>query len=421
MNDFQADIDAIGRIPSISSILDVVRQITGMRFAVIARVTPDRWISCDVRDGIELGLKPGDELDIEATLCNTIRETGKSIVVDNASTDPVYRDNAVLALYGLQSYIAFPIYLPDGRFFGTLCAVDTCPAKVSGDEITGMFKLFAELIAFHLVNNEKLILSEKNLAVTQASLAVSNARLQASDLKLTEANVNAELRDQFIAVLGHDLRNPLSAISGGVQILQRMDLNERGRKITMMMQDSAQRMSELIENVLDFARGRLGGGFVLDRDQANELEPLLRQVINELRTANPDRSIMFSFDLVESVNCDQRRIAQLFSNLLGNAFSYGASDQPIRVKALSRDGTFTLSICNGGKPISREAMGRLFNPYTRGQAGANQSGLGLGLYIASQIAKAHDGALTVTSDETETCFTLTMPNLHRTEARRIAV
>ena len=127
----------------------------------------------------------------------------------------------------------------------------------------------------------------------------------------------AELREQFIAVLGHDLRNPLAAISAGARILQRSGALQEHKQLRVldMINTTVTRMSDLIDNVLDFARGRLGGGITLNRDANRPLEPVLEQVVDELRTASPRRVIETSFEITEPVNCDRTRIGQLASNL----------------------------------------------------------------------------------------------------------
>jgi sigma-B regulation protein RsbU (phosphoserine phosphatase) len=225
----------------------------------------------------------------------------------------------------------------------------------------------------------------------------------------------SELREQFIAVLGHDLRNPLASIDGGVRLLAKETLSGRGRTILKLMEGSVVRASGLISNVLDFARGRLGGGLTLDRHPKAPLLAMLEQVVAELRSTAPDRIIETQFAIRHSVNCDATRIGQLASNLIGNALTHGADDQPVRVHCSATDMVLELSVSNGGRPISPEAIEHLFQPFFRGKVKANQEGLGLGLFIASQIAKAHDGELNATSTETETRFTFTMPLDHHPE------
>jgi signal transduction histidine kinase len=385
--DYQADIDAIGRISAVPTILDVVCRTTGMGFAAVARVTPDRWIACSVKDDIAFGLEPGGELKVETTICHEIRQSGEAVVINHVAEDPAYCGHPTPAMYGFQSYISMPIVLKNGQFFGTLCAIDPRPNRLDKPETLGMFKLFADLIAFHLDSIEQL--------------ANSEARLSAE-------RENAELREQFIAVLGHDLRNPLASLDAGTRILLREGLSEKGRGVAAMMQSSALRMAGLIENVMDFARGRLGGGVRIEPKTA-PLEPLLAQVVAELQTAWPNRIIETDFSLPPAVNCDHDRIGQLLSNLVGNALKHGSPDGPVRVSATTTGEVFELSIRNQGAEIPPAALAKIFKPFVRGDGQHRHEGLGLGLYISSEIAKAHGGTLEAASSPEETRFTLRIP------------
>ncbi|HEX4303692.1 MAG TPA: GAF domain-containing sensor histidine kinase [Rhizomicrobium sp.] len=384
--DYTADIDAIGRVAAVPTILDVVCRTTGMGFAAVARVTSDRWIACSVRDEIAFGLKPGGELKVETTICHEIRQSGEAVIIDHVAEDAAWRAHHTPLQYGFQSYISMPIVLGDGTFFGTLCAIDPKPAKLRNPATIGMFKLFADLIAFHLD---------------------ANARLEASEATLSDERRTAELREQFIAVLGHDLRNPLASISGGIRLLQRDNTPpDKAKTIAAMMQDSVTRMAGLIDNVLDFARGRLGGGFALERKDV-DLAPVLHHVVAELSSGA--RAIETRIDLPAPVNADRARIAQLLSNLLGNALTHGASDKPVTVTASAANGVFELAVSNAGAPIPPAALAKLFQPFTRGAITPGHQGLGLGLYIASEIANAHGGTLTATSTPDETRFVFRMP------------
>jgi len=235
------------------------------------------------------------------------------------------------------------------------------------------------------------------------------AAREAARVSLANERETSELREQFIAVLGHDLRNPLASISAGARILGRDAKTEREHQVAAMLQTTVMRMAGLIDNVLDFARGRLGGGITLDRDARKPLEPVLHQVIDELRLSSPGRQIEAEYAIDSPVDCDRTRIGQLVSNLVGNALSHGATNQPVRVRAETRDGLFKLSVANAGDPIPEAAMEKLFEPFFRGEVRASRQGLGLGLHIASQIAQAHEGVLTVTSTPEETRFTFEMP------------
>jgi phosphoserine phosphatase RsbU/P len=230
-------------------------------------------------------------------------------------------------------------------------------------------------------------------------------------INLQREHEASELREQFIAVLGHDLRNPLASISAGARILDRTAQTEKEHQVIAMMQTTVMRMSGLIDDVLDLARGRLGGGIGLSRDHGKPLEPVLMGVVDELRLASPGRVIEADFKIDRPVNCDRSRLGQLLSNLVGNALTHGASSKPVLVHAETRPESFELWVSNAGQPIPEAAMGKLFEPFFRGNAHASRQGLGLGLYIASQIAKAHGGELAVRSTAEETRFTFTMPLL----------
>jgi signal transduction histidine kinase len=387
-SNFTADIAAVQSIDAVPRILEVVCRTTGMGFAAVARVTEDRWICCAVRDEIQFGLAAGGELKVETTICHEIRQQGEPVVIDNVADSPVYVGHHTPAMYGFQSYISMPIVRSDGTMFGTLCAIDPRPARIDTPEIVGMFRLFAELIAFQLDAMDRVAASEASLVGERQS---------------------SELREEFIAVLGHDLRNPLAAIDAGATMLLKTPLDHKAAGIVGLIKSSIGRMSGLIDDVLDLARGRLGGGLSVSRDAVLPLAPVLDQVVAELQASWPDRVIVADIALDRPVSCDRGRIAQLLSNLLGNALTYGAADQPIRLRAATTDARFELSVCNAGEPIPSEALERLFQPYTRGAVRPNQQGLGLGLYIASEIARAHGGALTVVSSAQQTCFTLVMP------------
>jgi signal transduction histidine kinase len=388
--DFQADVESVGRIEAVPTILEVVCRTTGMRFAAVARVTEDRWIACSVLDEIDFGLKPGGELKVETTICDEIRQSHQPVVIDHVAEDEVWCGHPTPAMYGFQSYISIPIILADGSFFGTLCAIDPRPARLKTPEIIGMFRLFAELIAKHLDANRKL-------AATESALVQERA--------------DSELREQFLAVLAHDLRTPMRSITCLMDLMLKTPLNEDAVKMGRLMRDSAARMLGLINNMLDLARGRLGGGLTLNRDAKEPLEPVLREVLAELRAGQPDRVIETEFSLIEPLNCDRARIGQLFSNLLGNALAYGSADQAVRVRAVSDATGFELSVANAGQPIPPAAMERLFHPFYRNAILSNREGLGLGLYIAHEIARAHGGRLTVQSTPEETRFTFRMPTI----------
>ncbi len=388
-NDFEKDIEDINQIPAVATILEVICNTTGMGYAVVARVTKDRWIACAVNDKINFGLGIGGELQVETTLCHQVMDFHQTVAIDHVSKDPIYSDHHTPKMYGLQSYISIPLILKNGDFFGTLCAIDPKPALVNNEKTINTFKLFAELIAYNLD-------------------AIHN--LNEAKTKLTEEKQNAETREQFIAILGHDLRNPVNAISNAAQVMLRGSLDERSRRLAKVIQDSTIRTKGLIDNMLDFASGRLGGGIKLNFENNKNLKDTLSQVVTELKMTYPDQEIITIFNLETEVKGDHKRIAQLFSNLLGNAITHGEKETPIIVKAATGSDGFELCVINKGNKIQPETILHLFKPFSRGKVHQGQEGLGLGLYIANEIANAHNGNIRVDSTDEETCFIFQIPS-----------
>jgi signal transduction histidine kinase len=392
--DIKAEVNAIQQIGAVPKILDVVGRMTGMGFVAVTRVTSEQWICCAVRDNINFGLREGGELQVETTICNEIRQHGQTVVINDVETDGAFCNHPTPAMYGFRSYISAPIVLSNGMIWGTLCAIDPKPRDLTKPEILGSFQLLSELIATQLESHLRLEQSQADLRISQADLL--------------DERRTSELREQFIGVLGHDLRNPLASVDAGMRVLLRNLGNQKAPEIILSIQKSVLRMAGLVDNIMDFARGRLGGGLTIKRDATQPLTPVLDLVIAELKSAWPDVAIEAVIDIEEPVNCDRSKMGQLFSNLLGNAITYGDQGKPVRVSARTIDGMFELAVTNQGKPISDKAMENLFKPYTRGDR-PSQHGLGLGLYIASQIAEAHDGTLKAYSNPEETRFVFEMP------------
>lgn len=376
-----ATVQAIGVVPQI---LEVVCRATGMGFAAVARVTEQRWIACAVRDEINFGLQPGGELEVKTTICDEIREANLRVVIDHVDADPNFCSHHTPAKYGFQSYISVPLRYPDGRFFGTLCAIDPRPARLNNAETIGMFEMFADLIGYHLDAADRLALSE---------------------LSLTQIRQDAELREQFIAVLGHDLRNPLAAIRASAAVIGSVPQPANAARALTVIERSMARMTDMVSNLMDLARGKLGGGLPLDVEPV-DLRATVEHVVVEL--ASGDRPVDIDLNLTAPVHCDRQRIAQLLSNLVANALTYGDPAHPVRVGARTAE-DFELVVENRGAPIPQERLATLFHPFSRGNSSSRQEGLGLGLFIASEIARAHGGMLTASSDESSTRFVFRMP------------
>lgn len=152
MTDIVEEAVELGDDQRLRDMLAQVCATTGMGFAAVARVTETRWIACQVLDRIDFGINPGDELKIAETICDEIRDSGEAVVFDDASTDIKWSRHPVPVIYGFRSYCSFPVYLDDGRFFGTLCAIDPNRRKVSDEVVIEMFTEFAREVG-HIISH----------------------------------------------------------------------------------------------------------------------------------------------------------------------------------------------------------------------------------------------------------------------------
>ena len=236
------------------------------------------------------------------------------------------------------------------------------------------------------------------------------ARLRAEKEALAERERLVEFQDRFVAILGHDLRNPLAALRMGLRVLERKVPPEQASAIGRMM-GSAARMGRMIEQLLDFARSRLGGGIPL-APVATSLRGTVSLVADEERVQHPDRELVVVMAGDLDGVWDPNRLAQVVSNLLGNAMTYGAPDEPVRVETTAGPERVGLAVHNGGPPIPEAVQRVLFDPFRRGEResrAAGTSGLGLGLYITKEIVSAHHGTIAVESNHAGTTFRIELP------------
>jgi PAS domain S-box-containing protein len=219
------------------------------------------------------------------------------------------------------------------------------------------------------------------------------------------------LHELFLAVVSHDLRNPLSSIISGASLLERRG---EGTTTASRIAAAAQRMRRLVEQLLDFESSRLGDGLSISPIDL-DLQPICRAVFDEVRAAFPDAGeLRLRTSGTTLGRWDPDRIGQVLSNLITNAIQYGSQGRPIDVHIAGDEQSVALSCTNEGAPIAPDLLPVLFDPFRRADtvpAGAHS--VGLGLYIVQEIAARHGGSVEVTSDADRTCFTLRLPRVTR--------
>ncbi|QSQ20265.1 response regulator [Pyxidicoccus parkwayensis] len=235
-----------------------------------------------------------------------------------------------------------------------------------------------------------------------------------SSRDVTEHRSAEEFREQFIGMLGHDLRNPLNALSMSAQQLQRRGgLDERQSNLTGRILTSAERMDRMIRQLLDFARARLGGGIPVMR-APGDLFDVVRRSVEELRASHPGRLVHLEMLGDGRGDWDADRLEQALGNLLANALKYSPTDSLVSVHAEGGPKGAVLRVHNLGVPIPPEELPHVFSVWRRGRKSrpedGSAGGLGLGLYIASQIIRGHGGDVDVTSSAASgTTFTVRLP------------
>jgi PAS domain S-box-containing protein len=239
----------------------------------------------------------------------------------------------------------------------------------------------------------------------RAALAIENAQAHAA------LSAVLEFQERFVAILGHDLRNPLAATEMGIALLKRR-WGSAAPRIFERLESSSRRMSRMIEQVLDLTRTRLAHGLEM-KPQPVDLCATLRRVVEELRVGHPSRAIELRCDPGLGGTWDPDRLEQVFSNLIGNAIQHGQPDEPVTVDASETKGTVHVRVHNHGRPIPAKLQDELFNPFRRGprdSRATQTAGLGLGLYISREIVVGHGGEIEVESGpEMGTTFRVTLP------------
>lgn len=398
-----ADIEKVKQIPIVSTMLDVICSTTGMGFAAIARVTRDKWITCGVRDDINFGLKPGDELKIGTTICNEIRDSRQAVIIDHVDKDKEFCNHHTPKMYQFQSYISMPIILKSGEFFGTLCAIDPKPAELKNPRIIGMFTLFAELISFHL---QSLDLMEQ-----------SNAALIEMNKQLSES-IDENRQYQYIS--NHNLQEPLRKI----RLFSSMLLNavetkdaDKATDFALKIDSHAQRISMMIRDLSEFSElNYADASFVIEPNK------VIADVCTQLGAQIKAKNAVIKVTALPAIRAIPSQIEQLFYHLINNALKFSKKEVApvIEIQSEIVDQSqlptgngqqyVEIRITDNGIGIEQSQLEKIFDIFSQLPNNQQLQGFGVGLAYCRKIIRNHGGSINAQSEPgIGTTFSIILP------------
>ena len=401
------DIEKVRQISIVPTILDVICKTTGMGFAAVARVTQDRWIACSVQDEINFGLKSGDELKIETTICNEIRDSQRAVVIDHVSESD-YVNHHTPRIYGFQSYISVPIFLKNGAFFGTLCAIDPNPAALSDTKIVGMFNLFTDLISFHLQSME--MLDQSNFAVQELSR------------RLTDS---ADENRQYKHISDHNLQEPLRKIrmfSDMLVAAAESEELEKAKNLAVKISSSAQRFSMMIKDLSEFSE--------LSYEESSfeviNLNKIITDVSVQLNQEIRIKNAVLKVGMLPSILAMPLQIEQLFYHLISNALKFSRNDRVLEIDIFAKEAEGNLIehplsgsketkyveilLKDNGIGIEKSQLEKIFDIFAHLPHDQVADGKGIGLSYCRRIIRNHGGIIKAYSEPNEgTSFSIILP------------
>lgn len=388
------DVERIQALSIVPSILDLICSTTGMGFAAVARVTESRWITCAVRDEIGFGLVPGAELEVGTTICNEIRTHHQPVVIDDVGADATYCLHPTPEQYGFKSYASIPIFLKDGSFFGTLCAIDPSPHALKALKVETMFKLYADLIAYHLYSLDQADLMSDMLLKTR--------------VKLLDAQEDVR---QFMHVNRHTLREPLRKLQFFSDVISNdktLPGNHSTRMAAIKINRLARSFSSMLTKLADLSETNLS--YV----EAVDLNKVLLSVIERLQPKIREVQAHFELGPLPVVRGNRAQLEELFFQLIENALIFGKEGQRVVVKILTAslgrreaqqlnrtdiDLSAYCGVCieDNGIGISADYIGNIFNLFSQATSPLNDDHIGIGLTQVKRIVRNHDGFILVSS------------------------
>jgi len=326
-----------------------------------------------------------------------------------APAKPVLREHVFELLAGLAAWIEGETENATKAF---ACLVEIPALQALGYGV-GLETLVRELGKLRLVILRDVFARPDAGELHEEVLALASGMDSAiADATSRFAQQREDVRDRFIGILGHDLRDPLTTVQIMARVLGR---HPKLKPHTDRIERSCERMLRMVGDVLDFARGHLGGG-IPARPAPNDLGEIVQHTADEIAGANSDREVRVTLHGDLHANVDRDRVMQAIGNLLSNAIQHGKG--PIELTARGEQDAIVTSVTSHGTPIPSQELARIFDPFARSGEALERPGLGLGLYIVQQIALAHGAQCEVESKPDATTFAIRWPR-GSTETRRV--
>ncbi len=399
------NIDDIANLDIVPTMLSVLCQTTGMGFAGVAHVTDEYWLLCSANDNINFGLKSGDMLDVKTVLCNELKVTAQPLVIANIDTDPYYSKHITPLTYGFKSYVSVPIFRKDGRYFGSLFAIDPQPKEMNAEAVSGMLSLFSQLISVHLSANEQIKLSEIQFHKDRAFINALEVKAEERTKELKDNNdalirSNKEL-EAFAYISSHDLQEPLRKIQTLTSMItekESANLSPTGLDYFNRVKSAASRMQSLIKDLLTYSRADLSDPDFKEINLGDIVSQVREDLAEQLRDKGAEIEIgpMFMLTIIPF------QFRQLLQNLITNSLKFARQGIPPRIligcteEIQGNDVFCKITVSDNGIGFEQEYAERIFTLFQRLNDKKLYSGTGIGLAIAKRILDNHKGYITAT-------------------------
>ena len=364
-------------------ILEELCSQTKMRYGLIRKKDGAKWGNWCVYDYHSQQIVDKNS-DTYVKIYQEIRTGFSPIYIDDSTQCTVDQWAHVLQEFGLKSYISYPIVNKNDAIVGHMSFMNAEPVHLDRNKLETLLPVCSDLIALNF----------------NTIFGLNNVRKE-----LKQELSYTKNRELILTALAHDLNNPVSIVKVISQYLMGSVKDDNQKRLIKKIEEASFRMKGMIDDILDFSSIRLENKPSIINEYCR-IDTLIRQILSEYELLH-HKKLIANIEVPTEIRCDQHKMGRAFSNLIGNAIKHGNPDKNIEINASIEDGQFIFSVTND--VIFQQHLSdlsNLFEPFTRG---SNSKGLGLGLFIAHEIAKLHKGAITVHLDHNTITFKLVIP------------